>query len=382
MDYTTKSQKELKDLCKQLKITGYSNKNKEDLIKLLQPCVNYNTPSEMQPPQPSQTIEPQNSSQIIINSNVSYFNTDILKFTTENKFDLIYLDPPYETNRTFTVNSLDDDTGFDDVWEEDKYVEWLDKLVVHLSPMLTLNGTLVFHISSENSFIAESILRKYFKKIQKIYWKRCHGKNTVKNKLGEMMDVLFACSNNNNIFNMMYIPIDDNSVWAFKNKDERGDYSLGALKHDRTRVGNLYSIVNNGITYQNKYGWKQKKEDVEKLIEENRIHFVPSQQNMYVKIYKHEHKGVPLSNLWNDIHSITRTSKDPRLYPTQKPQKLLERIIKIYSNENSYVLDPVCGSGTTGFVADKLNRKCILCDINKDTLDVIVKRFEDAVYNI
>jgi adenine-specific DNA-methyltransferase len=384
MDYATKSQKELKDLCKQLKITGYSNKNKEDLIKLLQPCVNSSTPPESQAlgVQPSQTIEPQNGSHITINSNVSYFNTDILKFTTANKFDLIYLDPPYETNRTFTVNSLDDDTGFDDVWEEDKYVEWVDKLVVHLSPMLTPNGTLVFHISSENSFIAEGILRKHFKKIQKIYWKRCHGKNTVKNKLGEMMDVLFACSNNNNIFNMMYIPIDDNSVWAFKNKDDRGEYSLGALKHDRTRVGHLYSIVNNGVTYQNKYGWKQKKEDVEKLIEENRIHFVPSQQNMYVKIYKHEHKGVPLSNLWNDIHSITRTSKDPRLYPTQKPQKLLERIIKIYSNENSYVLDPVCGSGTTGFVADKLNRKCILCDINKDTLDVIVKRFEDAVYNI
>jgi len=170
MDYTTKSQKELKDICKQLKITGYSNKNKEDLIKLLQPCVNSNTTSETQPIeplepletlQPSQTIEPSSGSPVTINSNVSYFNTDILKFTTANKFDLIYLDPPYETNRTFSVNSLDDDTGFDDVWEEDKYVEWLDKLVVHLSPMLTSNGTLVFHISSENSFIAESILKKY-----------------------------------------------------------------------------------------------------------------------------------------------------------------------------------------------------------------------------
>lgn len=63
-------------------------------------------------------------------------------------------------------------------------------------------------------------------------------------------------------------------------------------------------------------------------------------KNIYIKIYKHEHKGVPLSNLWTDIHSITRTVKDIRLYPTQKPQKLLERIIKLYSNENSYILDP------------------------------------------
>jgi len=382
MDYTTKSQKELKELCKEKNITGFSNKNKEDLIQLLQQCVNSSTPSESQPLQPSHKEELSSCSPVTISNNVSYFNTDILKFSTKKKFDLIYLDPPYETNRTFTVDSLDDDTGFNDVWEEDKYAEWVNKLVVHLSPMLTQCGTLVFHISSENSFIAESILRKHFKKIQKIYWKRCHGKNTVKNKLGEMIDVLFACSNGNNIFNMMYISIDDDSKWAFKNKDDRGEYSLGALKHDRTRVGHLYSIVNNGVTYQTKYGWKQKKEDVEKLIEENRIHFVPDKQNMYVKVYKHEHKGVPLSNLWNDIHSITRTSKDPRVYPTQKPQKLLERIIKICSNEGSYVLDPVCGSGTTGFVADKLNRKCIICDINKDTEEIIKKRFSDAIYNI
>ena len=381
MDYTKLSLKALKEHCKEQKIAGYSNKNKEDIIKLLQPdivsltnAVIDSTDNEIQEPNPEQTI---------INSNVSYFNTDILNFNSTIKFDLIYLDPPYETNRTFTVNSLDDETGFNDVWEDNQYSEWIDKLIIHLSSLLTPIGTLVFHISSENSFIAETILRKYFKKIQKIYWKRCHGKNTVKNKLGEMIDVLFVCNNNNNnIFNMMHIPIDENSIWAFKNKDDKGEYSLGALKHDRTRVGYLYSIINNGITYQNKYGWKQKQDIVEKLIEEDRIHFAPKQQNMYIKIYKHEHKGVPLSNLWNDIHSITRTTKDPRIYPTQKPQKLLERIIKIYSNENSYILDPVCGSGTTGFVADKLNRKCVLCDINKDTLNIIVKRFQDAIYNI
>lgn len=93
----------------------------------------------------------------------------------------------------------------------------------------------MFHISTENSFVAETVLRKHFKKVSNVYWKRCHGKNTVKNKLGEMVDVLFVCSNSiNAIFNMQYVPISENSVWAFKNKDERGSYSLGALKHDRT----------------------------------------------------------------------------------------------------------------------------------------------------
>ena len=55
---------------------------------------------------------------------------------------------------------LDDETGFEDVWEENKYSEWIDKLIIYLSSLLTPHGTLVFHISSENSFIAESILRK------------------------------------------------------------------------------------------------------------------------------------------------------------------------------------------------------------------------------
>jgi DNA modification methylase len=174
--------------------------------------------------------------------------------------------------------------------------------------------------------------------------------------------------------------MDENSVWAFKNKDDVGEYSLGALKHDKTRNGHKYAIEKDGIIYENE--WKQKKEIVGGLIAENHIHFAVKQKNMYVKIYKHEHKGVALSNLWTDIHSITRTTSDPRLYPTQKPQKLLERIIKLYSNEGSYVLDPVCGSGTTGFVADKLGRKSIICDINADTLDIIKKRFEDKVYNI
>ena len=319
---------------------------------------------------------------VVINENVSFFCMDALSFQCSTPFDLIYLDPPYETNRTFSLDSLSKDVGFDDTWQDKAYETWLHRLIEHLYTLLSPQGTLVLHISSENSFTAECILHKHFRKIQKIFWKRCHGKNTVKHKLGEVIDVLFACTKSHqSIFNMLYIPIDEKSVWAFKNKDSRGTYSLGALKHDRTRCGYMYSIEKDGVVYENKYGWKQRKEVVESLIEDDRIHFVPSQRNMYVKIYKHEHKGVPLSTLWTDIHSITRTSKDPRLYPTQKPQKLLERIIRLYTNEGSRVLDPVCGSGTTGFVADRLGRKCVLCDINPEVEAVLRKRFDDGVYN-
>ena len=318
-----------------------------------------------------------------ISNNVSLYINDANDIADKlNNIDFIYMDPPYDTNRDFTLNSKSDNTGFSDKWGSNSYESWLSTLVSNLKKTLSNKGTLVIHISSENSFVIEKILRDNFINIEKIYWKRCHGKNTVKNKFGAVIDILFVAYDKKRIFNEVRIPIEEDSVWAFKNKDDVGSYSLGALKHDRTRKGYIYTIEHNGIQYENDYGWKLSKDVVEKMISENRIHFVPKSKNMYIKVYKHEHKGKPLSNLWDDIHSITRTSKDPRLYPTQKPQKLLERLIQIFTNPDSTILDPVCGSGTTGFVADKLNRKCILIDMNEEVLPIITKRFEDKIYNI
>lgn len=318
-----------------------------------------------------------------ITDNVSlYINdaNDIINKLTN--IDFIYMDPPYETNRNYTLDSMSNKIGFIDKWNTDDYESWLSNLIINLKKTLSNKGTLVLHISSENSFVPEKILRDNFKNIEKVYWKRCHGKNTVKNKFGAIIDILFVAYDKKRIFNEIRIPIEENSVWAFKNRDNRGNYSLGALKHDRTRKGYIYSIEHNNVKYENNFGWKLSKDVVEKLILENRIHFVPKSKNMYIKIYQHEHKGKALSNLWEDIHSITRTNKDPRLYPTQKPQKLLERLINIFTNSDSIILDPVCGSGTTGFVADKLNRKCILIDKNKEVLPLIKKRFQDKIYNI
>ena len=322
---------------------------------------------------------------MIIDNNVNLEISDCNTIYSQspNKFDLIYLDPPYETNRDFTIDSKDNSIGFSDKWTDNDFEEFLDETIANLKTCMTKQGNLVLHISSENSFIAEKTLRNHFAFVEKIFWKRCHGKNTVKQKLGATIDIIFVCfDSKKHIFNSQTVAIEDDSKWAFKNKDDRGNYSLGALKHDRTRTGHNHKIEKDNIIYECEYGWKKPKDEVEKLIEDNRIHFVPKSNNMYVKIYKHEHKGKPLSNLWDDIHSITRTNKDPRLYPTQKPQKLMERIIKVYSNEDSTILDPVCGSGTTGFVSTKLNRKCEIWDINKDTETIIKDRFSNGIYNI
>ncbi len=330
-----------------------------------------------------QTIQNEIKTHFNINDNVTLIIDDANNASSNiNNIDFIYMDPPYDTNRNFMLDSKKNDVGFSDKWDANQYELWLSSLISNLKKTLSKTGTLVLHISSENSFIIEKILTEKFKNVEKIYWKRCHGKNTVKNKFGAVIDILFVAYDKKRIFNDVRIPIEEDSVWAFKNKDSTGYYSLGALKHDRTRKGYDYTITHDNVEYKNEHGWKQSKKDVLELISQNRIHFVPKSHNMYVKIYKHEHNGKPLSNLWDDIHSITRTQKDPRLYPTQKPQKLLERLIRIFTNEDSIILDPVCGSGTTGFVADKLNRKCFLIDINQEVVPIIQKRFQDKIYNI
>lgn len=165
MDLTKLSKSELLMKCEELGFIKCKSKNKYELINLINTKLQIKNQEKE-----NEIIIDENDNEIIINNNVSYFNIDILNFITLKKFDLIYLDPPYETNRTFTLNSLDDEIGFQDLWEDNKYIEWIDKLIKHLELMLSKNGTLVFHISSENSFIAESVLRKNL--LEKMSWKK------------------------------------------------------------------------------------------------------------------------------------------------------------------------------------------------------------------
>ena len=330
----------------------------------------------------SESEEEENEKRIIKKDNclTEIINGDSLEVLDklERKYNLIYLDPPYDTGRVFQI-SHKNKLGFKDTWKDNEYSRWLDNLIEKCIKVLKKKGSLFLHISAECSLPAEIVLSKYFSHIEKIFWKRCHGKNTVRNKLGAVIDIIFKCSNSKKSkFNLLRIPL-GKTTWAFKNKDSRGNYSLGGLRHDRTRKGNKYTIERDGQIYDAPNGWKITKEKMEKLIQDDRIHFVNTKKskNLYKKLYEHEHKGKPLSNLWDDVHSITRSSKDPRLYPTQKPIKLLQRIIELTTDENDWILDPVAGAGTTGHACAELKRNCTLIDKNRDSFEIMIKRIEN-----
>ncbi|MDP2631133.1 MAG: transcriptional repressor LexA, partial [Candidatus Uhrbacteria bacterium] len=249
----------------------------------------------------------------------------------ERKYRTIYLDPPFNSNRDYTYSALGERFGFLDTWKEGEYEHWLDKLIAMCKTKLLPDGTLFFHISAELSLAPHLVLQKHFKKIEPIFWKKAHGKNTVKNKLGAVVDIIYKATDNGSKFNLLHVPLDEYYFeHSYRNKDAHGLYALGSIKHDKTRSGHLYTIKRDGITYCAPHGWKISRERLDELLREDRIHFARPKKGtqegmLYKKLYKHEVKGKPLSNLWDDIHYITRTTQDERLYPTQKPVALLKR---------------------------------------------------------
>lgn len=310
-----------------------------------------------------------------INDTIKIYNQNCLEFlkTVENdSIQTIYLDPPFNSKRDYQL-TVDNTLGFSDKWDDNDYIKFITRLIDLCIPLLTKNGNLYFHISSDCMFIPESILRSKFKQVTPIFWKKCRSKNNVKNKLGSTIDFIFQCTNSKKPkFNIVYQEKDEKYLNnSFNNKDSVGNYSLGHLVTEPTKKGYMYEFTYSGKIFNPSTGWRIKKDVLEKLASEDRIHF-PKTKNgkLYKKIYLHENPGKLCTDLWDDIHSISQ-GKELRKYPTAKPVKLLERIIQISTDTDDVVLDPMCGAGTTGIACKNLNRKCILNDLNSEVIDII-----------
>jgi len=113
---------------------------------------------------------------------------------------------------------------------------------------------------------------------------------------------------------------------------------------------------------------------MQKLHDEGRLYY--SKNGLpWKKLYLHEMQGVVLGTVWTDVNPIHAQDSKERLgYDTQKPQSLLERVIKTSSNEHDLVLDCFCGSGTTAAVAENLNRRWIACDLGRFAIHTTRKR--------
>jgi site-specific DNA-methyltransferase (adenine-specific) len=294
---------------------------------------------------------------------------------TDASIQTIYVDPPFNSGRTYSLEA-GSAVGFEDTWTDETYHTFIKALVDACLPKLKKDGSFFFHISSDQMFIPEQILRKTFKFVRPIFWKRCRSKNNVKKTLGASIDVIFWCyQTDKRKFNLVYQALDEYyTEHSFKNKDDRGHFSLGHIIPDRTRTGHVYPFTIQGKTFAPTRGWRMPLPELQRLADENRL-YVPKSDNanLYKKIYKEESLGKPCLDLWDDIPSIGQGS-ETRDYPTTKPIKLLERILTMTTDEHDLVLDPCGGSGTTGAAAKILKRNCILFDINPQSISIMRER--------
>ena len=122
--------------------------------------------------------------------------------------------------------------------------------------------------------------------------------------------------------------------------------------------------------------WRYNKETIQRLHDEGKLHYSKTGYARQ-KLYLSESKGVPVQNIWSDIPSLVGSNSERMGYPTQKPEALLERIIRASSNEGDTVLDAYCGCGTTVAVAQRLNRRWIGIDITYQSISLILKRLQD-----
>lgn len=299
----------------------------------------------------------------------------LLQTLEDRSVQTIYLDPPFNSNRDYTLE-VGSSIGFADKWTDDTYTAFLNEVIPLCKRVLKNNGSLFFHISSDQMFIPEQILRREFKCVRPIVWKRCRSKNNVKKSLGSAMDILFWCSfTDKRKFNMVYQPRDEYyEANSFKNKDSRGNFALGHLVCDRTRTGYDYTFTIEEHSFHPERGWRISQEDMQALADDNRLYIPKSKDaNLYKKIYLHESQGKPAMDIWDDIYSIAQGSEE-RHYPTAKPVKLLERIVQMTTDEGDTVLDPMAGSGTTGVACKALGRNYILMDQNPQAIEIARQR--------
>lgn len=291
--------------------------------------------------------------------------------TMENlkvKVDLIYLDPPFNLSRRFHI---EEETGFDDYWEnDDAYITWYAEIITKCYNMLNPNGTIYCH----NNFINNAlVLSKVSANVRNAFdtnisWKRSHPHNNIKNGWGNITDSIMVLKKGAPYFAIEYGELNETyKNNSFTNVDERGNYALSPVTGEKSRIGHMYTY--NG--YTPKYGWRKPLEDVKVLDKNGLIHF--GKNKPYLKKYLAESKGVPVQNFWYDIHPITRSEQNKRHYPTQKPIKLLERIVRASCPPGGVVFDPFAGAGTTMRAVRELGekRKCITSDLNDDALKII-----------
>jgi DNA modification methylase len=365
-----------------------------------------------------------------LRTNLLYFGDNLTWLRDTNRFpdesvDLVYLDPPFNSNRNYNVLFKEDDVreseaqmhAFEDTWAWDKegrvqdvfndfvmeapqkagdmlkalvaalgrndvtaYLTMMAPRLLELHRVLKPTGSLYLHCDPTASHYLKVLLdglfgARFFR--NEIAWKRFSAKNDP-NRYGRNHDVLLFYTKGPKFrWNPEYGPFEDDYV------DENYRY-IDDVTGRRYRLSDLTANKAGGDVDYEWHGvrpyrgrhWAFSRENMDRMLQEGRIVFRRTGMPVY-KRYLDEMPGVPLQDIWTDIR-LHAGSRERLGYPTQKPLALLERIVAASSDPGDLVLDPFCGCGTAIHAAQKLGRSWIGIDVTPLATDLIRRRLEDA----
>lgn len=325
---------------------------------------------------------------------VTYLQTRVL-FCAENLdrlaefpsdcIDLIYLDPPFFSNRQYEVIWGDEAEvrSFEDRWKGgiQHYIGWMEKRVGHLHRILKPTGSLYLHCDPAASHYLKVMVDRFFGSERfrnEITWQRTNTHSDAKRWSPVSDTILYYAKGDTPTWNPQYVPLTDKHVEAkYRDRDADGRrYTLSDMTSPSPRPNMMYEWKGHSSP---RMGWRYSRETMAKLDGEGRIWYPASKDKRpRLKRYLDERKGSVVGDIWTDIPPINARAIERLGYPTQKPEALLERIIAASSNKGDVILDPFCGCGTTVAVAERMQREWIGIDISPTAVRLIKRRMDKA----
>ncbi len=352
-------------------------------------------------------------------------NLDILRrYVRDESVDLIYLDPPFNSNATYNVLFAEKDgaraaaqvKAFEDTWEWDTaagaayaeiieaggrvsdameafrkllgtsnmlaYLAMMAPRLVELRRVLKPAGSIYLHCDPTASHYLKVLMDTVFGPedfVNEITWERTNAHNDARRKFPDVADIILLYSKSGQyLFHTQFAEYSEEYISSFYQAvDETGrQYTTRDLRSPHPRPN---------LTYEYKgfkphpNGWSISREKMEEYDRKGLLVFPKSQDGrIRLKRYLDEMPGVPVSSIWHDIKPLQAQAAERLGYPTQKPEALLERIIQASSNPGDVVLDPFCGCGTAVVAAQRLGRRWIGIDVTHLAIGLIKRRLADS----
>ena len=315
--------------------------------------------------------------------------------------DLIYVDPPFASGADYAKKiyvrrnplvakaikqaetELDneelrnfEEKMYGDVWDKERYLNWMYENLMAIKSVMSDTASIYVHLDYHIGHYVKILMDEIFGESNfrnEIIWKRATAHSDAEFYGNNFDTIFFYTKGQDCTFNTVYQPYDDAYIARFSRTDPDG------RKWDS---GNLTAKGLSGGGYDYEYKghrslWRMPIETMQRLDREGRLHITKT-GGVRSKVYLDELPGMPAQAIWTDINAVNSQADERVDYATQKPEALLERIIKASSNKGMLVADFFGGSGVTAAVANRLGRRFIHCDVGINSIETTRDRLVKA----